>query len=69
MGWHFIPPFADVELHNRCGVDGEALVRIDDNTEKTRVLKKEKIVVSSLVQIKLSARSQRLKNFKDDFLV
>merc|ERR1712142_378793 len=37
MGWTLIPPQAHVDLHSTLGVDGEALVRIDGNAEKTRI--------------------------------
>merc|ERR1712180_454694 len=37
MGWTLIPPQAHVDLHSTLGVDGEALVRIDGDTEKTRI--------------------------------
>merc|ERR1712142_279294 len=37
MGWALIPPQAHVDLHSTLGVDGEALVRIDSDTEKTRI--------------------------------
>ena len=37
MGRHFIPPLASVDSDGSHGVDGEPLVGIDSNTEKTRV--------------------------------
>ena len=37
MRGNFIPPFAKVELDHSWGIDGEPLVRVDNNTEETRV--------------------------------
>ena len=38
-------PFADIELHGAEGVDGEPLVRVDGDTEETRVGVNELILV------------------------
>ena len=37
MRWDFIPPLAQVQLDHSWGVDGEPLVRVDDNAEEARV--------------------------------
>ena len=35
--FHLSPPFAQIELHSRLGVDGIPLVRVDNNNKETRV--------------------------------
>jgi hypothetical protein len=42
MGWDFITPLATVQLGAAVGVDGEALVGVDSDAEKTRVSLKER---------------------------
>ena len=37
VGRNFIPSLANVQLDNTCSVNGEALVWVDNNAEKTRV--------------------------------
>ena len=36
-----ITPLANIPFDNKLGVDGVSLVRVDDNTEKTRVWKRK----------------------------
>ena len=45
MRWALTPPQAHVDFHGTLSVDGEALVRIDGNTEETRVGVDELILV------------------------
>ena len=45
MGWTFISPLANVDLHGPLGVDGEPLVGIDGNAEEARVGVDELILV------------------------
>ena len=37
MRWDFIPPLTDIDVNHTVGVDGVALVRVDDNTEQARI--------------------------------
>jgi hypothetical protein len=50
MGWDFITPLATVQLGAAVGVDGEALVGVDSDAEKTRV-SIDKLVIVSLLEI------------------
>ncbi len=45
MGGHLITPLATVQANSSHGVDGEPLVGVDSNTEKTRVGLKAKITL------------------------
>ena len=45
MGWALRTPLADVDLHGTLGVDGEPLVRVDGDTEETRVGVDELILI------------------------
>ena len=45
MGWALRTPLADVDLHGTLSVDGEPLVRVDGDTEETRVGVNELILV------------------------
>ena len=45
MGWALGTPLADVDLHGTLGVDGEPLVRVDGDTEETRVGVDELILI------------------------
>merc|ERR1711899_532233 len=45
MGWALSPPHTHVDFHGTLCVDGEALVRVDGNTEETRVGVNELIFV------------------------
>ena len=37
MRWDFIPPLTNIDVNHTVGVDGVALVRVDDNTEQSRI--------------------------------
>ena len=37
MGRNFIPPLANIQLDHRLGIDGKALVGVDNHTEEARV--------------------------------
>ena len=37
VGWDLIPPLAQIDLDHTLGVDGEALVGVDNNAEEARV--------------------------------
>jgi hypothetical protein len=41
----FISPLANIQLDNRCSVNGEALVWINHNTEEARVYGKNKYII------------------------
>ena len=45
MGWALRTPLTDVDLHGTLSVDGEPLVRVDGDTEETRVGVNELILV------------------------
>ena len=45
MGWALRTPFTNVDLHGTLSVDGEPLVRVDGDTEETRVGVDELILI------------------------
>ena len=45
MGWALRTPLTNVDLHGTLSVDGEPLVRVDGDTEETRVGVNELILV------------------------